>query len=61
MQYSFNGGPYSPELPIATPIRLTGGVELGAIPFTAGSRALIEYLRLRSTGTEFTDFLGRIG
>jgi len=27
-KYSFNGGPYSPELSIATPIRLTGGVEL---------------------------------
>ena len=60
-KYSFNGGPYSPELSIATPIRLTGGVELGGIPFTAGSRALIEFLRLRSTDTEFTDFLGRIG
>ncbi len=60
VQYSFNGGPYSPELPIATPIRLSGDVELGGIPFTAGSRALIEFLRLRSTDTEFTDFLGRI-
>ncbi len=58
---SFNGGPYSPELPIATPIRLSGDVELGGIPFTAGSRALIEFLRLRSTDTEFTDFLDRIG
>ncbi len=60
-KYSFNGGPYSPELPIATPIRLTGGVELGGIPFTAGSRALIDFLRLRSIDTEFTDFFDRIG
>jgi concanavalin A-like lectin/glucanase superfamily protein/chitobiase/beta-hexosaminidase-like protein/putative Ig domain-containing protein len=59
-RYSLNGAPYSPERPIATPIRLTGNVEVGGVPFIAGSSALVEFLRLRNTDSEFTDFFDRI-
>ena len=59
-RFSLNGAPYSPELPITAPIKLSGELELGGLRFTAGTSALIEFLKLKSTETAFTDFVDRV-
>ncbi len=59
-RFSLNGAPYSPELPIASPIKLSGEVELGGLRFTAGTSELIEFLKLKTTDAAFTDFLDRL-
>ncbi len=59
-RYSLNGGPYSPEQPIGTPIRFAGTVTLGGRQFMAGTRALAEFLALKGTDQAFSEFLGTI-
>ena len=59
-RFSLNGAPYSPELPITAPITLSGEVELGGLRFTAGTSALIEFLKLKTTDAAFTDFVDRL-
>ncbi len=58
-RFSLNDAPYSPELPITQPIKLSGTLEAGGLQFTAGTSELIEFLKLRSTDGAFTDFVDR--
>ena len=59
-RFSLNGAPYSAELPITAPIKLSGELELGGLRFTAGTSELIDFLKLKSTETAFTDFVNRV-
>src|SRR5262245_35183646 len=60
-KYSINGGPYSEEIPIQTPISLSAAVHIGGRMFAAGSRELFDFINQRTDSLVPSPFIGSIG
>jgi hypothetical protein len=59
-KYSINGGPYSDELLIQTPINFNAGVHFGNRTFVAGGRELHDFINLRTDALYTGQFLDSI-
>jgi len=59
-KYSINHAPYSPEIPIGTPIDFGANVRIGDRTFLVGSKELYDFVNLRTDELSDTPFTDRI-